>query len=401
MTTSAALFNPSTQPGLFAQAAPLGSTGGAVSGSTSGMGAISGGLLRPGSIDQATFQQMLQQQQQNRQAAGVGGRPVQMPIQNFQPAIPTLSSAQFAALVGAQEEAATPTADSQAVAQQAAAAQRVAPVAARAAAAPTLRLSGSPQRTAAPSAQAGGKPAGDAETEADADAPTISRRSQPEQVAAVAPPAAGDDVPQITRKSTQTAAAAPEAAAEQTTDNESKTASKGDPDVVHLKSPPDKDQQKELRMQHKRWVVDETPGARQLFFGPDGEFGWDDFLDMINPLQHIPGIAQIYRAVTGDESYGAANLLGALPFGPLGGPAMIASIADLAVKDVSGSDIGDNLTAMVFGKSNTPAEGGATAAPADMAEAGDGNTGVRVQTASRDPQYTFSEASQQHESCRG
>src|SRR3954468_14693933 len=104
MTSSAALFNPSTQPGLFAaQAAPMGSTGGS--------GAISGGLLRPGAIDQATFQQMLMQQQQNRQAAGVGGKPVAMPVQNFQPAIPTLSSAQFAALVGAQEQPAAQTAD--------------------------------------------------------------------------------------------------------------------------------------------------------------------------------------------------------------------------------------------------------------------------------------------------
>ena len=30
-----------------------------------------------------------------------------------------------------------------------------------------------------------------------------------------------------------------------------------------------------------------------------------------------------------------------------------------------------------------------------------GRTSAQVQTASRDPQYTFSEASQQHESCRG
>jgi hypothetical protein len=370
------------------------------------MGAISGGLLRPGSIDQATFQQMLQQQQQNRQAAGVGGRPVQMPIQSFQPAIPTLTSAQFAALVGAQEEPGAASADAQAAAQQAAAAQRVAPVAAQAAAAPTLRLSGSPLRSSAPSAQTGGKPAASDSAEESGDLPTISRGSGGQQLAAAAPAADGEnEVPTISRKSTQTAAATTASGDADSnpapTEDKSETTSKGDPNVVHLKSPPDKDQQKDLRMQNKRWVVDETPGARQLFFGPDGEFGWDDFLDMINPLQHIPGIAQIYRAVTGDESYGAANLLGALPLGPLGGPALIASIADLAVKDVSGRDIGDNLTAMVFGKSKAPDDGGSTTTPADMAEAGDDHAGARVQSASRDPQYVLSEASQMHESCRG
>jgi hypothetical protein len=205
-------------------------------------------------------------------------------------------------------------------------------------------------------------------------------------------------MPTITRKSAPVLeAAASENAEQKPAASESETASKDDPDVVHLKQPPDKDQQKDLRMQNKRWVVDETPGARQLFFGADGKFGWDDFLDMINPLQHIPGIAQIYRAVTGDEINGAANLLGAIPFGPFGGIGLIASVADLAVKDTTGQDIGGNLTAMIFGKDQAP-EGGA-AAPADMADAG--VTGkVTVQTGVRQTAYA-SNASEMHSDCRG
>ena len=64
MTDAAALYAAKTPPGLFAAkapspyASPLGSTNG---GATEGYGAISGGLLRPGSIDQTTFLQMLQQ----------------------------------------------------------------------------------------------------------------------------------------------------------------------------------------------------------------------------------------------------------------------------------------------------------------------------------------------------
>ncbi|MGB6086494.1 MAG: hypothetical protein WBF74_07845, partial [Parvibaculum sp.] len=32
-----------------------------------------------------------------------------------------------------------------------------------------------------------------------------------------------------------------------------------------------------------------------------GEFGFSDFLDVINPLQHIPIVSSIYRELTGDE----------------------------------------------------------------------------------------------------
>jgi hypothetical protein len=354
--------------------------------------------LRPGSIDQATFVQMLQQQQQNRQAAGVGGKPVSMPIQNFQPAIPTLSSAQFAALVGAQNgdpglaaaPVEAPATDPQAMA---AAQTRLA-----APAMPALRLSGAANRNALPNTPLPTPKTSDA---ADEDLPTITRGAGSQQMAALAATSTGDDeVPTITRNSTPASVAAASASdAEGPAQGAGEPASQSDSDVVHLKQPPDKEQLTELRMRNKRWVVDETPGARQLFFGPDGEFGWDDFLDLINPLQHIPGVAQIYRAVTGDEIHGAATLLGAIPFGPLGGVGLIGSVADLAVKDVTGDDIGGNLTAMIFGKEESPGDGG-TPVPADMADAGE-NTRVTVQTATRESAYAHSEASQLHESCRG
>ena len=404
MTTSAALFNPSTTPGLaFSRTASTDTRLGV----TGGNGAISGGLIRPGSIDQTTFLRMLQQQQQNRQAAGVGGKPVSMPIQSFQPAIPTLSSAQFAALVGAQNAnagladgaAEAPAADPQAVAaaQQAQPAAQTIAAQAAAARAPALKLSGTAQRTAgaAASDQTASAPATGADEEA---APTFSRAAAPQLVATATAPGAGDEAPQIYRNNDQTAAASMTGSGDETS-AEGETASTSDPDVVHLKSPPDKEQQTELRMRHKRWVVDETPGARQLFFGADGEFGWDDFLDVINPLQHIPIIAQIYRAVTGDEINGAANLLGAIPFGPLGGPGMIAAIADLAVKDVTGEDVAGNLEAMLFGKDGG-SESGTTTAPADMA-ALDGSGSTTVEVASRTDGYPLSSASQLHEDCRG
>ncbi len=98
MTGTAALFTAKSPPSLFQAQAPSPFAASQQSlGETGGMGAISGGVLRPGSIDQATFVQMLQQQQQaqqNRQAACAGGKAVGLQVQGMQaPAIPTLSSA--------------------------------------------------------------------------------------------------------------------------------------------------------------------------------------------------------------------------------------------------------------------------------------------------------------------
>ncbi|WP_346896923.1 hypothetical protein [uncultured Roseibium sp.] len=50
-------------------------------------------------------------------------------------------------------------------------------------------------------------------------------------------------------------------------------------------------------------------------------FGFKDFLDVINPLQHIPGISELYRAVTGDAISDGARYSGNALYGlALGGP---------------------------------------------------------------------------------
>ncbi|MDP7642074.1 MAG: hypothetical protein QGI52_06445 [Alphaproteobacteria bacterium] len=85
------------------------------------------------------------------------------------------------------------------------------------------------------------------------------------------------------------------------------------------------------------------------FFGADG-FGFDDFLDLINPLQHIPIISTIYREITGDAiSDGARIFGGALFGGPLG---FAAAIGNAAVKQASGKDVGE--LAMSLFESDSP-----------------------------------------------
>jgi hypothetical protein len=184
----------------------------------------------------------------------------------------------------------------------------------------------------------------------------IFRAADPKITTAAAATPTG---PQATATADTTAAAS---AAPAATTPQSEAPS--DPRVVHLKDAPDRETQQALMAQGKRWIVDETPGARQLFFGADGTFGWKDFLDTINPLQHIPIVAQIYQAITGDKPDGAAELIGAIPFGPLGVIGMMGAIADLAVRDVTGKDIGGNLEAMVFGDGNKNSAAGAANAAA-------------------------------------
>ena len=88
-------------------------------------------------------------------------------------------------------------------------------------------------------------------------------------------------------------------------------------------------------------TVTKTPRNKLMthdngLFGKDG-FTFFDFLDIINPLQHIPVISTIYRAITGDQIDPGSRIAGATLFGgPLGGA--LASM-DVAIKHQTGLDI--------------------------------------------------------------
>ncbi|GAA0770914.1 hypothetical protein E1180_11905 [Roseibium denhamense] len=82
-----------------------------------------------------------------------------------------------------------------------------------------------------------------------------------------------------------------------------------------------------------------------------GRFSFGDFIDVINPLQHIPGIAEVYRAVTNDQISDSARKTGNMLYGfALGGPigvgAMLAynSLSNGGQSSGAGSD-GPALTA--------------------------------------------------------
>jgi hypothetical protein len=82
---------------------------------------------------------------------------------------------------------------------------------------------------------------------------------------------------------------------------------------------------------------------------PQGEqLTFSDVLDTLNPLQHIPVVAQIYRHLTGDTISPVARVAGdTLYGGPIG---LVTSVADSAISAVSGKDVGEHVFASLFGE---------------------------------------------------
>ncbi len=80
---------------------------------------------------------------------------------------------------------------------------------------------------------------------------------------------------------------------------------------------------------------DRTAGSVPVY--KDGVFKFSDFIDMVNPLQHLPFVSSIYRKATGDEISSASEVMGgALYGGPVGAAASAMSRTisdDMEVKD--------------------------------------------------------------------
>jgi hypothetical protein len=82
--------------------------------------------------------------------------------------------------------------------------------------------------------------------------------------------------------------------------------------------------------------------------------GLGDFLQALNPLQHLPVIGTAYRALTGATIEPAARIVGGLIFGgPLG---MLGSLVNAFVEEDSGADVGEHFLAMVGAGKQTGVE---------------------------------------------
>ncbi|BAI73269.1 hypothetical protein AZL_026310 [Azospirillum sp. B510] len=96
-----------------------------------------------------------------------------------------------------------------------------------------------------------------------------------------------------------------------------------------------------------------------------GEMSFWDFLDVINPLQHIPIVSTIYREITGDTIQPSMRIMGDILYGGVIGG--MASIANAVVEQATGKDVGDHVMASLgFGDGDHPS------APTAVADAAGG-----------------------------
>ena len=76
-------------------------------------------------------------------------------------------------------------------------------------------------------------------------------------------------------------------------------------------------------------------------------FSLHDFLSIINPLQHLPVIGTIYRAITHDPIGVPEKIAGDALYGGLWGA--VSGVADAAFKSITGKDFGETVLALFTG----------------------------------------------------
>jgi len=100
------------------------------------------------------------------------------------------------------------------------------------------------------------------------------------------------------------------------------------------------------------------------------DFTLDDFVDIINPLHHLPLVGFAYRALTGDTISPHSRVMGGILFGGVTGGIMAA--ANSIAEQETGSDMGSQAMAFLFGE-DQPAPGDGGQAYADAGSAPPGN----------------------------
>jgi hypothetical protein len=89
-----------------------------------------------------------------------------------------------------------------------------------------------------------------------------------------------------------------------------------------------------------------------------------DLLDIVNPLQHLPVVGTLYRAVTHDSIGTVEKIAGDTLYGGLWGA--VGSVADTAFTALTGKDFGATMLSMVTGNGDSP-KAVAAAAPSKAA----------------------------------
>jgi hypothetical protein len=88
--------------------------------------------------------------------------------------------------------------------------------------------------------------------------------------------------------------------------------------------------------------------AKGFSLWQNGDFGFGDFIDVINPLQHLPIVSTIYRNLSGDQIGMGSRVIGGALWGRVGG--FVAGIVNSVVEWFTGKDIGDHIYSAIWGK---------------------------------------------------
>lgn len=98
---------------------------------------------------------------------------------------------------------------------------------------------------------------------------------------------------------------------------------------------------------------------------PQDEGFFHHLLDVVNPLQHLPVIGTIYRAITGEHIGTVEKIAGDTLYGGLWGA--VSSIADVAFESVTGKSMEDTVLAWFKSDNNTAVASTKVTAPAIVA----------------------------------
>jgi hypothetical protein len=82
------------------------------------------------------------------------------------------------------------------------------------------------------------------------------------------------------------------------------------------------------------------------------DLDWDDVVDLLNPLQHIPIVGTIYRELTGDKISPEIQIAGSIAFGALTGSiavSAVAGIASAAYEQSTGQEATVQIAQALFG----------------------------------------------------
>jgi hypothetical protein len=104
-----------------------------------------------------------------------------------------------------------------------------------------------------------------------------------------------------------------------------------------------------------------APPASAPASNGDGESFFHHILDVINPLQHLPVVGTIYRAITGEHIGPIEKIAGDGLYGGIWGAA--SATADVAFEAITGKSVEDTVLAWLKGNDNVAVANAKVGAP--------------------------------------